>query len=73
MLKSEYHEQFILPNNVIDNYVTSDKSLDGLTDEIKNKIEIAINDKTLISIKGTKKAQLFDPRNLIVFEIEKIK
>ena len=70
---SEYHEQFILPNNVIDNDETSDKSLDELTDEIKNKIEIAINDKTLISIKGPKKAQLFDPRNLIVFEIEKIK
>lgn len=70
---SDYHEQFILPNNVINNEVTSDKSLDELTDIVRNKMQTAIDNKTLISIKGSKKAQLFDPRNLIVFEIEKIK
>lgn len=69
---SNYHEQFILPNNIINNDLTSDKSLDEVIDEIRDKIQTAINNKTLISITGSKKGQLFDPRNLIVFEIEKI-
>ena len=69
---SKYHEQFILPNNIIDTDVTTDKSLDELADEVQRELQTAARNNKLFSVKGPHKAQLFDPKKLIVFEIEKI-
>jgi len=69
---SKYHEKFFLPDNIINNDVTSDKSLDELTDEVQNQLQAAASNNELFAIKGPQKAQLFDPQKLVVFEIEKV-
>lgn len=70
---TKYHEKYMLPHNtIIHNDLTSDKSLSEITDEMQNKLQQTIQDNKLFGIIGPHGAQLFDPKQLIIYDIQEV-